>query len=222
MAVPREMTRADMERVRDQYVAATVRAAHAGFDLLELHLAHGYLLSSFLTPLSNRRSDVYGGSLENRLRFPLEVVSAVRAAWPSERPLSARISATDWVPGGLDGDDAVRVARALKETGVDLVHVSTGLTSPEAKPVFGRMWQLRFADQVRNEAKVPTIAVGNISSADQVNSILASGRADLVALARPHLADPAWVQRAAAEQGWAGQFWPGNYLPARPRPVDRS
>jgi anthraniloyl-CoA monooxygenase len=180
-------------------------------------MAHGYLLSSFLTPLANRRTDAYGGSLENRMRFPLEVLEAVRAAWPEQRPLSVRISATDWVPGGFDGEDAVALARELKARGCDIVHVSTGQTVPEQQPVYGRMWQTRFADQVRNEARVPTIAVGNISTGDQVNSILAAGRADLVALARPHLSDPSWTLREAALQEVDAQHWPNPYLAAKPR-----
>ncbi len=219
MPPPKEMTRAEMERVRDQFAQSTRWAAQAGFDLLEIHAAHGYLLSSFLTPLSNHRTDAYGGDLEHRLRFPLEVVDAVRAAWPAAKPLSVRISATDWVAGGNEGEDAVIIGRALKAHGVDIVHVSSGMTSPEQKPTFGRMWQTRFADQVRNEAGVPTIAVGNISTGDQVNSIIASGRADLVALARPHLIDPSWTQRAAAEQGYALPFWPAPYITVRPRPI---
>ncbi|MBF5042115.1 bifunctional salicylyl-CoA 5-hydroxylase/oxidoreductase [Aggregicoccus sp. 17bor-14] len=217
LPAPREMDRADMERVREQFAQATRRALAAGFDMVEVHMAHGYLLSSFLTPLANRRRDAYGGSLENRMRFPLEVLAAVREAWPAHKPLSVRISATDWAPGGLDGDDAVVLSRALKAGGADIVHVSTGQTVAEAKPIYGRMWQTRFADQVRNEAQVPTIAVGNITTGDQVNSILAAGRADLVALARPHLSDPNWTQREAAMQEFDAHFWPDPYLAARPR-----
>ena len=184
----------------------------AGFDMLELHCAHGYLLSSFITPLANHRTDEYGGSLENRLRFPLEVFAAMREVWPAERPMSVRISATDWVEGGVTGDDAVAVARAFVAAGVDIIHVSTGQTSVDAKPVYGRMYQTPFSDQIRNEAGVPTIAVGNITEADQVNSIIAAGRADLCALARPHLSDPFWTLHAAAELGYAGQAWPVQYL----------
>jgi anthraniloyl-CoA monooxygenase len=217
MPAPRAMDRGDMDRVREQFVRSTQLAESAGFDMLEVHAAHGYLLSSFLTPLANRREDAYGGSLENRLRFPLEVVEAVRKAWPAHKPLSVRISATDWATGGIDGDDAVKIARALAECGVDIVHVSTGETTPEQKPVFGRMWQTRFADQIRNEAHVPTIAVGNISNGDQVNSILVAGRADLVALARAHLSDPVFTQHAAAEQGYDEVFWPAPYFPAKPK-----
>lgn len=218
MPAPRAMDRADMEKVREHFVSSAKRAVACGFDWLELHMAHGYLLASFLSPLTNRRTDDYGGSMQNRLRFPLEVLDAVRAVWPQERPLSVRISATDWTPGGNDGAEAVEISRALHAHGADIIHVSTGQTTPEQKPVFGRMWQTRFADQVRQEAKVPTIAVGNISTADQVNSILVAGRADLVALARPHLLDPHWTLRAAAEQGYAPAPWPKPYLSGRPLP----
>jgi anthraniloyl-CoA monooxygenase len=211
MHVPRAMTRADMERVRDEFVRATRMAIDAGFDMLELHCAHGYLLSSFITPLLNRRDDEYGGSLQNRLRFPLEVFAAMREAWPDDRPMSVRISATDWVDGGVDGVEAVEIATAFKRAGVDIIHVSAGQTSPEAKPVYGRMFQTPFSDRVRNEAGVPTIAVGNITDADQVNAIVAAGRADLCALGRPHLTNPHWTLHAAAEQGYAGQLWPVQY-----------
>jgi anthraniloyl-CoA monooxygenase len=165
--------------------------------------------------VSNRRTDEYGGSLERRLRWPLEVVRAVREAWPAARPLSVRVSATDWVQGGIGGADAVAIARALKDAGTDIIHVSTGQTTPEARPVYGRMFQTPFADRIRQEALVPTIAVGNVTEWDQVNAILAAGRADLVALARPHLADAAWTLRAAVEQGYAGQWWPPQYLEGR-------
>jgi anthraniloyl-CoA monooxygenase len=211
MQVPRAMTRAEMVKVRDDFVRSTQLAIGCGFDMLELHCAHGYLLSSFITPLANRRDDEYGGSLDNRLRFPLEVFSAMRAAWPEERPMSVRISATDWVEGGVTGDDAVPIARAFIAAGADIIHVSTGQTSPDAKPVYGRMWQTPFSDRIRNEARIPTIAVGNVTEPDQVNSIIAAGRADLVALARPHLADPAWTLHAAAELGYADQWWPWQY-----------
>ncbi len=210
--IPREMTRADMDRVRDQFVVAARRAADAGFDWLELHMAHGYLLSGFLTPISNRRTDAYGGSLENRLRFPLEVFEAVRAVWPEDRPMSVRLSATDWVEGGIDGAQSVAIARAFKARGCDLIDVSAGQTSREAKPVYGRMFQTPFSDRIRNEAGIATMAVGNITDYDQVNGILAAGRADLCALARPHLSDPHWTLRAAAEQGHAAQPWPPPYL----------
>ena len=215
MQVPREMTRADMKRVRDQFARSATLGAEAGFDMLELHCAHGYLLSSFLTPLSNRRTDEWGGSLENRLRFPLEVFAAVRAAFPAEKPISVRISATDWVAGGIEGAEAVAMARAFHAGGADIIHVSAGQTSPEAKPVYGRMFQTPLSDRIRNEGGVPTIAVGNITEADQVNSIIAAGRADLCALARPHLADPNWTLHAAAQLGYAAQPWPVQYLTGR-------
>ena len=210
--VPREMNRQDMERVKEEFVLATRGAAQAGFDMIELHAAHGYLLSSFITPISNRRTDEYGGSPENRLRYPLEVFRAMREEWPADRPISVRISATDWCDGGVDARDAVVVARAFGEAGVDIIHVSTGQTSPDARPVYGRMFQTPFSDRIRNESGLPTIAVGNITEADQVNGIVAAGRADLVALARPHLSDPQWTLRAAAEQGYALQYWPPQYL----------
>ncbi len=215
LPAPRAMTRPDMDRVRDDFVAATRMGADAGFDMLELHCAHGYLLSSFITPLANRRADEYGGSLENRLRYPVEVFAAMRDAWPAARPMSVRISATDWVVGGVTGDEAVAVARAFAAAGVDIVHVSTGQTSMDAKPVYGRMYQTPFSDQVRNDARVPTIAVGNITDADQVNGIIAAGRADLCALARPHLSDPFWTLHAAAQFGHAGQVWPVQYRTGR-------
>jgi anthraniloyl-CoA monooxygenase len=212
MQVPREMTRQDMDQVRDDFVRATAMAIEAGFDMIELHCAHGYLLSSFITPLSNRRTDEYGGSLANRLRFPLEVFRAMREVWPAERPMSVRISATDWVEGGIDGPDAVEVAQAFHLAGADIIHVSAGQTSAEAKPVYGRMYQTPLSDRIRNETGIPTIAVGNITEPDQVNSIIAAGRADLCALARPHLADPQWTLRAAAQLGWSDQPWPVQYL----------
>jgi anthraniloyl-CoA monooxygenase len=212
MQVPREMSRADMDRVREDFVAATRRAIDAGFDMVELHCAHGYLLSGFITPVSNRRTDEYGGSLENRLRFPLEVFQAMRQVWPQDRPMSVRISATDWVEDGLDCGHAVAVAQAFHQAGADIIHVSAGQTTPEAKPVYGRMFQTPFSDRIRNETGIPTIAVGNITEPDQVNSIIAAGRADLCALARPHLADPNWTLRAAAQLGWNAQPWPVQYL----------
>jgi anthraniloyl-CoA monooxygenase len=186
-------------------------AVEADFDMVELHCAHGYLLSSFITPLANRRTDEYGGSLENRLRFPLEVFRAMRDAWPEERPMSVRISATDWVEGGVSGGDSVEIARAFHAAGADIIHVSTGQTSPDARPVYGRMFQTPYSDRIRNEAGIPTIAVGNITEADQVNAIVTAGRADLCALARPHLTDPQWTLRAAAELGYADQWWPPQY-----------
>jgi anthraniloyl-CoA monooxygenase len=214
--IPREMTRADMDAVRADFVRATQMAARAGFDLLELHLAHGYLLSSFLTPLTNRRTDVYGGTLDNRMRFPLEIVRAVRAAWPLEKPISARISANDWVGAeGITPEDAVEIARLLGDAGVDVINVSAGQTSTRAQPVYGRMFQTPFSDQIRNETGIATMAVGNIYEPDHVNSILMAGRADLCCLARPHLADPYWTLHAAAQLGYRGETWPKPYLAGR-------
>ncbi len=208
--VPREMTRDDMDEVLADFVQATGRSEAAGFDLLELHLAHGYLLASFISPLTNRRADRYGGSLANRLRFPLEVVQAVRAAWPGAKPLSVRISAVDWAPGGMEAADAVEVARQLVGAGADIVDVSAGQTVPDARPVYGRLFQTPFSDRIRHEAGVPTMTVGNISSAADVNTILAAGRADLVVLARAHLWDPYWTRHAAAELGYRLP-WPKPY-----------
>jgi anthraniloyl-CoA monooxygenase len=213
--VPRELTRAAMDEIRDAFVRAAAMAGDAGFDMLELHCAHGYLLSSFITPLLNARTDAYGGSLENRLRYPLEVFRAMRAVWAADRPMSVRISATDWVDGGITGDDAVDIARAFKDAGADLIDVSTGQTSPDARPVYGRMFQTPYADKIRNEIGIATMAVGNVTDADQVNAILAAGRADLVALGRPHLADPAWTLHAAAQLGYAQASWPVQYLPGK-------
>jgi anthraniloyl-CoA monooxygenase len=213
--VPREMTRADMEAVIADFVAATARAARAGFDMVEMHAAHGYLLASFISPLTNRRSDQYGGTLANRLRFPLEVFRAMRAAWPREKPMSVRISATDWADGGLTGDDAVEVARAFAQAGCDLIDVSTGQTVADAEPVYGRMFQTPFSDQIRNEAGLATMCVGAITSADQVNTIVAAGRADLVALARPHLVDPSFTLKAAAWYGAEDVHCPPQYLAGR-------
>ena len=215
MPAPHEMTRADMHRVHDEFVRSTRMAVDAGFDMIELHCAHGYLMSSFLTPVSNHRPDEYGGSLENRLRFPLEVISAMRAEWPDEKPMSVRVSATDWVEDGLTSDESVAIAQALVDAGADIIHVSTGQTTTQAKPVFGRLWQTPYSDRIRNEARVPTIAVGNITEADQVNSIIAAGRADLVAIGRPHLADPQWTLHAAAQLGFAGIRWPVQYYLGR-------
>jgi anthraniloyl-CoA monooxygenase len=214
--VPREMTRADMERVLGEYVAAAEMAERAGFDMLELHYAHGYLLSAFITPLTNRRTDDYGGSLKNRMRFPLDVYRAVRAVWRVAKPISVRISANDWVGGqGITPADAVEIARILQREGVDIVDVSAGQTSIEARPVYGRMFQTPFSDRIRNEVGIATMAVGNITEADHVNSILMAGRADLVCLARPHLADPYWTLHAAARAGYAGATWPKPYLAGR-------
>ena len=210
--VPHAMTRADMDEVRDAFVAAARRGARAGFDMLELHAAHGYLLSSFITPLGNQRSDEYGGSLANRLRFPLEVFRALRLAWPAERPLAVRISASDWVEGGITALDAVEIARAFKQDGADLIDVSAGQTSIKARPIYGRMFQTPFSDRIRNEIGIATMAVGNITETDHINSIIAGGRADLCALARPHLADPHFTLHAAAALGHAAQAWPQQYL----------
>jgi anthraniloyl-CoA monooxygenase len=216
--VPREMDRADMDRVRDDFVAAARRALAAGFDLLELHMAHGYLLSSFLSPLSNLRTDEYGGTLERRMRFPLEVARAVRAAWPADRPLAARISATDWLDDrGMTPADAVVVARALAAEGVDVIDVSTAGNSPESRPVYGRMYQVPFADRIRHEAGVPVMAVGAIQDADHANTVVASGRADLCCIARAHLADPYLAAHAAGRYGYPDLFWPVQYAAGRPR-----
>ena len=212
MQCPREITHAEMARVRDDFARAARMAVEADFDMLELHCAHGYLLSAFITPLSNRRTDEYGGCLENRLRFPMEVLAAIRAEWPAERPISVRISATDWVEGGVDGGEAVEIARRFHQAGADIIHVSAGQTSADARPVYGRMFQTPLSDRVRNEGGVPTIAVGNITEPDQVNGIIAAGRADLCALARPHLTDPQWTLRAAAQLGWPHAAWPVQYL----------
>jgi anthraniloyl-CoA monooxygenase len=224
--VPREMTRADMDRVRDAFVSATERCVRLGVDMIELHCAHGYLLASFLSPLTNRRTDEYGGPIENRLRFPLEVFDAMRAVWPASSPMSIRVSATDWAEGGLTGDDTVRIAKAFVEHGVDLVDVSTGQTVPDARPIFGRMFQTPFAEQVRSEAGIATMAVGAITSADQVNTILAAGRADLVALGRPHLVEPFFTLHAAAAYGvptvhCPPQYWPGRDQAMRNAPRER-
>jgi anthraniloyl-CoA monooxygenase len=220
-APPREMTRTDMDRVLADFVRSTRFAAEAGFDMLELHMAHGYLLASFLSPLTNLRRDVYGGPIANRLRFPLEVAAVVRAAWPAERPLSVRLSSSDWAEGGLEEDELIAIGQAMKAEGVDLLDLSSGQTVPWQKPVYGRMWQTPFSDLVRNIVGIPTVAVGNIFEADHANSIIAAGRADLCALARPHLADPAWTLRAAAEQRWQEQWWPPQYATAK-RQLERN
>ncbi|MBV8535272.1 MAG: bifunctional salicylyl-CoA 5-hydroxylase/oxidoreductase [Alphaproteobacteria bacterium] len=211
--VPKAMNRADMDRVREDFVRATRLADEAGFDLIEIHCAHGYLLATFLSPLTNRRTDEYGGSLENRARYPLEVFAAVRAAWPAKKPMSVRISATDWAPGGFTPPDAVAVAKLFKEAGCDVLDVSAGQTVPDARPVYGRLFQTPFADRVRHEADMPTMTVGNISSWADVNAILAAGRADLCVLARGHLYDPYWTRHAAYEQNYDLE-WPKQYLSA--------
>jgi len=222
--VPREMTREDMGRVIADFVRATGMAERAGFDLIELHAAHGYLLSAFITPITNRRGDQYGGSLENRLRFPLEVFDAMRAAWPAGKPMSVRVSATDWLPDGteiteaergISPEDSVEIAKAFAAAGADIIDVSAGQTSTRARPVYGRMFQTPFSDRIRNEAGIATMAVGNIYEVDHVNSIIAAGRADLCCLARPHLSNPYWTLHAAAEQGYSGVPWPPQYLTGR-------
>ena len=215
-AVPKEMDRADMDLVRDQFVAAAEMAKRAGFDMIELHAAHGYLISSFISPVSNQRRDEYGGSLENRLRYPLEIFAAMRAVWPESKPLSVRISAHDWRGDeGITPAEAVEIARAFRAAGADIIDVSAGQTSTEAKPVYGRMFQTPFSDRIRNEAGIPTMAVGNIYEPDHVNSILMAGRADLVCLARPHLADPYWTLHAAVAMGDTSTNWPLPYLAGR-------
>ncbi|MGH8855058.1 MAG: bifunctional salicylyl-CoA 5-hydroxylase/oxidoreductase [Telluria sp.] len=206
-----EATPQDLERIKADFVRATQAAHDAGFDWLELHCAHGYLLSSFISPLTNQRRDAYGGSLENRCRYPLEVFAAIRAAWPSGLPISVRLSAHDWVEGGITPDDAVAIARLFKAAGADMIDCSSGQVSKEEQPVYGRMFQTPFADRIRNEAGIPTIAVGSIYEADHVNGIVSAGRADLCAVARPHLANPAWTLNEAARIGYHGAAWPRQY-----------
>ncbi|MES2105458.1 MAG: bifunctional salicylyl-CoA 5-hydroxylase/oxidoreductase [Pseudomonadota bacterium] len=207
----RAATLADMNRITADFVHAAREAAKAGFDWLELHCAHGYLLSSFISPLTNHRDDEFGGSLENRCRFPLRVFNAIRAVWPDEKPISVRISAHDWVEGGITPDDAVEIARLFKQAGADMIDCSSGQVSKQEQPVFGRMFQTPFADRIRNEAQIPTIAVGSIYEADHANSIIAAGRADLCAIARPHLANPAWTLNEAARLGYSDISWPRQY-----------
>ena len=213
--VARAATQGDLERIKAEFVRATVAASEAGFDWLELHCAHGYLLSSFISPLTNRRQDAYGGSLANRCRYPLAVFAAVRAAWPAHLPLSVRLSAHDWVEGGVTPHDAVAIARLFKDAGADMIDCSSGQVSKDEKPVYGRMFQTPFADRIRNEAGIPTIAVGGIAEADHVNGIIAAGRADLCAVARPHLANPAWTLCEAARIGYTGAAWPRQYRPGK-------
>jgi anthraniloyl-CoA monooxygenase len=215
--VPRAMDRADMDRVTAEFVRAAGRAHEAGFDLLELHFAHGYLLGTFLSPLANVRTDEYGGSIGNRLRYPLEVFHAVRAEWPAAKPISVRLSASDWHERGMDGADRIAIGRALKAAGCDVIDVSAGQTVSDQQPVYGRMFQVPFSDEIRNEAGIATMAVGNIQDADQCNTILAAGRADLCVLARPHLADPYFMLHAAARYGVDEQYWPPQYWAVRPR-----
>ena len=218
--VPRELTQDDLVSIKDEFVRATERAADAGFDLLELHCAHGYLMSSFISPLTNQRTDAYGGSLENRLRYPLEVFAAMRAVWPAAKPMSVRISATDWAVGGVDGSESVEIARAFQERGAAAIDVSTGQVTPAERPDFGRSYQTPFADAIRNQVGIATIAVGVISSYDDVNSIILAGRADLCALGRVHLYNPSWTLHAALDQGYdgPGAVWPVPWLPGRRRP----
>jgi anthraniloyl-CoA monooxygenase len=225
--VPVELTTDDLAIIGRQFVEATVRAARAGFDVLELHCAHGYLLSSFISPLTNRRSDRYGGSLEARLSWPLEVFDAVRASWPAQRPLSVRISATDWHEGGISAEDSVEIARAFASHGVSAIDVSTGQVVASERPAFGRSYQTPFADRIRNEVALrhgtAVIAVGAISSYDDVNSIILAGRADLCAIGRAHLYDPHWTLHAASEQGWDADadvpaLWPVQFRAGSRRP----
>src|SRR6202167_675155 len=223
--VPRELTRAELDAIRADFVAATLAADRAGFDLVELHCAHGYLLSSFISPVTNRRTDEYGGSLAARLRYPLEVFTAMRASWPAAKPMTVRISAADWVPGGISGPDAIELARAFEAAGADAIDVSTGQVTPDEQPAFGRSYQTPFADAIRNRAGIATIAVGLISSYDDVNSIILAGRADLCALGRAHLYDPNWTLHAAAEQGYDGPAaaWPDPWRAgSRPPQTGRS
>ncbi|WP_131106173.1 bifunctional salicylyl-CoA 5-hydroxylase/oxidoreductase [Ornithinimicrobium sufpigmenti] len=218
--VPRELTREDLEAVKEEHVAAARRGAEAGFDLLELHCAHGYLLSSFISPVTNQRTDEYGGDLANRLRYPLEVFAAMREVWPAERPMTVRISATDWVEGGIDVDDAVQIAQAFKDAGAAGIDVSSGQVTPDEQPAFGRSYQTPFADAIRNRVGIPTIAVGIISSWDDVNSIVLAGRADLCAVGRAHLYNPNWTLHAAVEQDYdgPGAVWPMPWRAGRRKP----
>ncbi|MGN6807601.1 MAG: bifunctional salicylyl-CoA 5-hydroxylase/oxidoreductase, partial [Trinickia sp.] len=211
----REATLDDLREIENQFVRAAKKADEAGFDWLELHCAHGYFLSSFISPLTNRRTDEYGGALEHRLRYPLEVFAAIRRVWPERKPISVRISAHDWVEGGTTPDDAVQIARAFKAAGADMIDVSSGQVSKLEKPVYGRMYQTPFSDRIRNEAGIATIAVGAISEADHANSIIAAGRADLCAVARPHLANPAWTLTEAAKIGYLDIGWPKQYTAAK-------
>jgi len=220
--VPKEMTRKDMDRIVKAFVQATRWSHEAGFDLLELHMAHGYLLSSFLSPLSNQRDDEYGGRLDNRLRFPLEVFREVRRAWPEEKPISVRISATDWMPdgSGITPEDSVEVARALKKEGCDIIDVSSGGNAPESQPSYGRMYQVPFAEKIRYEADIPVMAVGALLGADHANTVLAAGRADLAVMARPHLRNPSLTLHAAEHYDFWDQPWPKQYLAAKPQPPE--
>lgn len=210
--IPQELTKSEMQVIQEQFIESVHKAEECGFDMLELHCAHGYLLSAFITPLANQRTDEYGGTFENRMRYPLEVFQAIRAVWPAHKPISVRISAHDWVAGGIDDAEAVKIAQKFYEAGADIIHVSAGQTSLAEKPVFGRMFQTPFADRIRNEGRIPTIAVGAIFETDHINSIIAAGRADLCCLARPHLSNPYWTLHAATQQGFTEQAWPIQYL----------
>jgi anthraniloyl-CoA monooxygenase len=218
--MPRELAEGEMDEIREQFVRAAEAGERAGFDLLELHCAHGYLLSSFISPISNQRVDEYGGTLQNRMRFPLEVFDAVRTVWPAGKPMSVRISATDWYEGGIDADDSVEIARTFAAHGADAIDVSTGQVTQAEQPAFGRSYQTPFADRIRNQVGIATIAVGAISSYDDVNSILLAGRADLCALGRAHLYDPQWTLHAAADQGYVGPGveWPDPFKAGSRRP----
>jgi anthraniloyl-CoA monooxygenase len=213
--IPKELSVSEMKEIILQFEKSTKLANEAGFDMLEIHMAHGYLLASFISPLTNRRTDEYGGSIENRMRFPLEVFRSCREKFPKHKPMSVRISATDWAPGGLSGEDLMAVTKMLKVAGCDLIDCSSGQTVPQQRPVYGRMYQAPYADWVRNETGIATMTVGAVTSADQVNTLLASGKADLVALGRPHLANPNFTLQASAWYGHAAQFWPPQYLAAR-------
>ena len=214
-AAPKAMDRANMDAVKAQFVASVQMADRAGADMIEMHAAHGYLLAEFISPVTNKRTDDYGGSLENRMRYPLEVFAAMRAAWPQAKPMSVRVSAHDWIDGGVTPDEAVEIARMFRAAGADIIDVSSGQTDPAEKPIYGRMFQTPFSDRIRNEAGMPTMTVGNISDWDQVNGILMAGRADLVCLARMHLADPYWTLHAAVEQGDQASEWPAPYKGGR-------
>jgi anthraniloyl-CoA monooxygenase len=216
--VPREITRAEMDAIREQHADAAVRALQAGFDMLEIHMAHGYLLSTFISAITNKRTDGYGGSLEARMRYPLELFDAVRAAWPEDKPISVRISATEWRPDGLIDADRVEIGKMFKAHGLDLLDVSAGQVVADQQPIYGRMFQAPFSDLIRNEAGIATMTVGNVATVDQANTLILAGRADLVAMARPHLADPYLTLHSAAEYGVEGQYWPPQYLAAKPRP----
>jgi anthraniloyl-CoA monooxygenase len=206
------MSAGDMDAVAEQFVAAAKNVDRAGFDMIEVHLAHGYLLSTFISPYTNHREDEFGGSIENRMKYPLRVVNAMREVWPEEKPMSARISATDWVDGGLSDEDMVAVASMLKEAGIDIINVSTGQVTSDEEPVYGRMFQAPFADQIRNEVDIPTIVAGNISSADQANTLVAAGRTDIVAFGRTIMNEPHFVLQAAAHYGHKNQYWPPQYI----------